>query len=449
MAGLQVVQDLVEIYPAFRGLKTAKTKMMKTVYVEGILQHCLAKNVLFFALDPMVTTHIGESFRLLTTSDLNYEPYRFEDDPSLETILEYLKNNPVNNNVKRALCEITDAIDYNEVKDFWLDLITQQLSLGITAKTVNQIVGNDVIPVFGVMLAEKYFSYPTAVQNKRFYITEKLDGCRAFVTVEHCRDDEEPEIHIYSRTGRPYDGLVDIEHELYWVARNEKRDFYLDGELIITNRDAMPSKEAFKQTSQILRTDGEKHGITFNVFDYLSRDEWIKKKGTRPYWARREWLDDMRFFSDAVKIVPVLYSGTDVEQIYRCHDDEKAKQHEGIMINLSDAVYEFKRTKSLLKVKTMNDVDLKVVGANRGIGRNFNTLGSLIVDFDGTEVAVGSGFTQNERDYIWADVNSYIGRIAIIQYFEVITNKDGTKSLRFPIFKGWRNDVDVPGKDGN
>lgn len=92
-----------------------------------------------------------------------------------------------------------------------------------------------------------------------------------------------------------------------------------------------------------------------------------------------------------MKVVPILYQGGDTDQIIKCLNEQRDLGHEGIMINLWSANYAFKRTNNLLKVKVMQDCDLRIMGVEEGKGRFAGTLGALIVDYKGHPLGVGSG----------------------------------------------------------
>lgn len=113
---------------------------------------------------------------------------------------------------------------------------------------------------------------------------------------------------------------------------------------------------------------------------------------------------------------------------------------EGIMVNLDNAKYEFKRSNTLLKVKRMHDIDLRVIGFEEGDGKYTGMLGSIIVQYKNTPVKVGSGMSYDFRTHVWNHKDDYLGRIATIQYFEF--TKDN--SLRFPVFIDFRDDKDEP-----
>ena len=87
-------------------------------------------------------------------------------------------------------------------------------------------------------------------------------------------------------------------------------------------------------------------------------------------------------------------------------------------------------------MKEFKDVDLPILSMTEGTGKHSGRLGSVTVCFNGVNVQIGSGFSDDLREQLWLDRNSAIGRIIEIRYQEV--TPDG--SLRFPTFSCFRND---------
>jgi DNA ligase-1 len=116
--------------------------------------------------------------------------------------------------------------------------------------------------------------------------------------------------------------------------------------------------------------------------------------------------------------------------------------YEGIMIKDPAALYETKRSVAWLKQKPYIEVSLSVVNLEEGTGKNVGRLGALVCEGvdDGKEIRVnvGSGFTDADRDSFWADRGSVVGNIVEVRADAVTQNQDGTYSLRFPRFKGFR-----------
>lgn len=315
------------------------------------------------------------------------------------------------------------------------DLICKDLSIGCDAKTINSVIPG-LIPTFNVMLAEKYFDKPERVEGKRFALTTKIDGGRIIALKEN------GSVSFFTRAGQRYEGLVDLEKDMAELLPD---GICLDGEITLLNNKGIPSKEAYKQAMKITRKDGEKHGVKMLVFDFMSAEQFRNQYCPSDWSARRTTVEAI--FGCATQplayfeLLPVLYCGTDTTMITKFLDEAIADDQEGVMINICDAPYEFKRTTNLLKVKKMQTMDLQIVGFEEGSGKYANTLGAILVRYkNGNVVKVGSGFTDWLRSEVWNNRSKYLDVICEIQYFEETTNQDGGESLRFPIFKDFRYD---------
>jgi len=110
-----------------------------------------------------------------------------------------------------------------------------------------------------------------------------------------------------------------------------------------------------------------------------------------------------------------------------------------------DVLYEGKRSKNLLKVKKFFDAEYKVVGFDVdemrvlrfGHEDYIQMLSQVYIEHKGHRVAVGSGFTQEQR--IKYTTENIIGKTITVQYFEETKNIKGGRearvSLRFPTVK--------------
>jgi DNA ligase-1 len=117
-----------------------------------------------------------------------------------------------------------------------------------------------------------------------------------------------------------------------------------------------------------------------------------------------------------------------------------AEDKEGLMLNLN-VPYQRKRHRGLLKIKRFYTMDLPITGYEEGTGRLEGTLGSLVLDFCGNEVKVGTGFSDEERRKMWGNRDKLVGVLCEVKYKEISSDKStGTKSLQFPVFVQLRND---------
>lgn len=352
---------------------------------------------------------------------------------SVHQLMEYLRQNNTGRDedllvVKSALNGLPDTY-----KDLLKDVITKRLVLGIDAKSINAVIPN-FLPTFNVQLANRYFDAMEKVEGKSFAITEKIDGGRIIAIKEHgC-------VEFYTRAGQRYEGLVDLEEEMN---RLMPEDTCLDGEITILNNKGVPSKEAYKRAMKITRSDGPKTGLKMLVFDCMTAAEFKSQTCKHDYITRRanaDWLFSTREFK-FFELLPILYVGKDTSKITELLDEMVARGSEGIMVNLCNAKYEFKRTNALLKCKKFLDADLEIIGFEEGTGRLAGTLGAVLVRYkDGNVVKVGSGFSDEMRAEIWANTSKFLNTICTVKYFEETTNKDGGISLRFPTFISIRTD---------
>ena len=210
-----------------------------------------------------------------------------------------------------------------------------------------------------------------------------------------------------------------------------------DGEIIADNIYNLPSDELFRATMTKARKKGNKTGLIFNCFDMIPIKDFEKGICKIPFIERKtrlkELLDklNLKFIIE----VPILYQGTDENKILEWIKWARDNDLEGVMINLSNAPYECKRSKGILKGKVMQSCDLKIVGFEEGEGNFKGTLGATLVEYKDNIVKVGSGYSLEDRNYIWEHKKELIGRIMEVQYFEESTNqKDNKLSLRFPVF---------------
>ena len=68
-----------------------------------------------------------------------------------------------------------------------------------------------------------------------------------------------------------------------------------------------------------------------------------------------------------------------------------------------------------------------------------NTLGSLVLKYGDSSFKVGTGFNDEQRQEIWNNKESYLGKLASIRYMSV-----GLKDLpRVPSFQGFRDEDDL------
>lgn len=356
--------------------------------------------------------------------------------PTVFDLFDYLEVHNTGRDIDVAVCQL--ALDWiagedSGTRNLLVSLICKDLVIGCDAKTINQVIPS-LIPQFACQLAEKYFDKPEKITSKEFAITMKLDGFRLIVF-----KNADGSIECYSRVGQLVEGLVEIEADLAALPCNTA----LDGELTITNYFDMPSKEAYKAASKIIRLKGAtpKRDLTYRVFDCMKADEFKMQSCIKPYAERRAELDSFPKMAH-IEVLPVLYVGDDTSKITEWLDKITAEGGEGVMLNSLWAPYVWGRTWNLQKVKKFQSLDLLVVDMEEGSGRLAGTLGAIHVRYKGGNIVkVGSGFSDEERALYWAQPDLILNKIVEVKYFESSKNADGTESLRFPT---WTSNIRDP-----
>lgn len=391
------------------------------------------KEIVRFIFNPYVVTGISKK--------KFYKKVTVENNVSLSSIKEIMNYLTINNHGSdQDIANIQKFVHDNfEYEDVIYNIVCKDLVVGITGLTINKVWGKGFIDQFDVMLAEKYFSDPEKYlpNGTEFILTEKLDGVRCVLIFDK---DNEP--HFFTRNGKEIFDLVDLAEEAHYL----DPDYVYDGELLSTMTGH--SKDVYRDTISIISSDNIKRHIIFNMFDMIKYEDFIQGYSNVPAISRKNTLHNIcienKEFLNYIYEVPILYTGKDKNYISTYLTWAETNGKEGVMINIANAPYECKRSRNLLKVKKFSSMDLRIVDVEEGTGRNEGRLGNIVCKYkDNCTVNVGSGFTDNDREVLWKNRESIIGKIAEICYFEETKNKNSGYSLRFPTFKSIRNDKDV------
>lgn len=339
------------------------------------------------------------------------------ESQDLKDILDYLVEHNTGRDVDVGYCR--SFMNSNpEYEAFLFSVFTKSLKLGVDVKLVNKTYGDDFIFNWEIQQAYPIEKYPLK-PNTWIAITQKCNGVRA----TYYRG------KIMARSGVEFKGLDHIVNELDAAYSN----YVLDGELMLKDKTGLTDNEAFRKATGIINSDGDKSEICMTVFDCLPVADFDSPTPKRRYSQRRQLMDGLED-TDNVRVLPVLYQGTDHTQIPILLDKMVAEDKEGLMVNL-DVPYKRKRHSGILKVKRFYTMDLRVLSVEEGEGKYVGMLGKVNVEFNGNIVGVGSGFTDEQRAKYWEDKDYLVGKIIEVKYKEVSTDKKtGLESLQFPVF---------------
>jgi DNA ligase-1 len=393
------------------------------------------KYLLNFVYNPYIVTGISDkklNKELPQVFDL-WSDNTFESD---KEVFEYIKTHNTGRDedirvVQNYELDMLRPLGW-QVEVLYEKIITKNLQLGIDSKTINKVIPG-LIPEFNVQLSNKYFDKPEIVEGKEFVLTTKIDGSRIIAMKDN------GQVSFWTRQGQPYEGLVDLENELKNI---QEDNFVFDGEIVAMETS---KEDTYKNTMKLSRTkDTAKHGLKMLVFDYMPIANFKMQCCPMTYSARRGTLsaifdlNKLTFFT----LLPMLYKGTDTSKIIEFLNDQTDKGEEGIMINICDAPYDFKRSNNLLKVKKFLDTEVKIIGYEEGANKLAGTLGAFICEYKNNTVKVGSGLSDEDRAYFWANKDKYLNKYITVKYFEEsYDSRTNLPSLRFPIYMRVREDI--------
>lgn len=428
---MKTLNKFAEFYQKITG---TTSRLEKEAILATYQDDAEIKDILYFLFNPFIVTGISEK-----KLNKKVDAVSATQCESLLELLTYFREHNTGRDEDLAVLKKFAEKVAAEQRPLLYGLIKKDLTLGASEKTMNKTFGADFIPSFNVMLAEKYAENTGFVTGKRFVITEKLDGVRCMLIFN-----EAGVPTFFSRAGKAFDDMVELTAE----AEQLDKSLVYDGELLLGVERAIDSADLYRLTVKVTAKDGVKKGLIYNVFDCLPKADLLKGRCDVPCETRKKDLAEQigKLSLKQIKNVPILYIGDDTSKIDTICDEYTNMGREGVMVNLADAPYECKRTKSLLKVKRFNAADVRVLDWEEGTGANKGKLGAVMVEFlapDGKQYTckVGSGFEKEEREYFFAHPDEIVGHIIEIGYFELSKNQnDDGFSLRFPTFKCLRND---------
>jgi DNA ligase-1 len=218
-----------------------------------------------------------------------------------------------------------------------------------------------------LLLAE---SWDNATDLTDWWMSEKLDGVRAYWNGKQFLSRQG---NIYHAPDWFFEGLPNVP---------------LDGELWI-------DRKKFQRTVSIVRRQDKSD--LWNEVRFLAFDA---PAATGVFEDRIAFLKDSLARS-AAKFA-LLHSHERCKNIEALRAElarVEAVGGEGLMLRQPGSKYVRGRSSTLLKVKTFHDAEAVVINHQGGAGRHKGRMGALLVRMlNGTEFAIGTGFSDRERE---------------------------------------------------
>lgn len=414
-----------EVIKIFKQIQETSGTNDKKAIIAANKDNELFKKCLVFLLDGNVNTGISNK-----KLKKNVEMTKHIDITcDFELIMEYLESNNSGRDSDISIVQGFIANQHEEDKEFYEQMITKSFKLGADSKVVNSVIPG-LIPTFEIQLGTS-IEKCKLVDGTYISISHKMNGTRCVFLNNQMK----------SRQNKLYNGL---DHIIADIKKLGLEDFFIDGEIIYKNEEGLSDSDAFQKGCSIaMSKDNDKSQLKLVVFDIFPKDEFLNlHTSKKTYKERRKDLDKLEeSIIDSgitnLSVVERLYEGTDHSQIWKWLDyADEDMGWEGIMINL-DTPYECKRTKNLIKVKRFFEKDLRCTKVNIATtGKYKGIMGSITCNYFDNTVDVGSGFNDSQREHYAKHPEEIIGKIVSVKYKEETQNKDGGKSLQFPVYMG-------------
>lgn len=418
---------LLEIHECFERVKGTRSRIDKEVYLRTCHDQALLKEMLRLAYDWKLTYGLtaegfdqGQGRDFIT--DVDDEKWKEFTMLLAELNARVLTGNDARYAVARVLSQCS-----RPVQSIMRRVLNRHLELGVSDKTISKMYPG-LITTFGLQLCEKLdLNDPSKDFSGYIWVAEpKLDGVRAIIGMHNGLS--------WSAMSRGGNELFNCEKVIEALKSTAGTDEWLfDGELLAqTFHHTVSTVHSGMDTGQTLR---------FHVFDVLNRETF--PVDDTPWNIRHQRLESIaKKWQEGGLLVevpssPYLVLGpiNGVSPLLRKAIEDG---YEGLVLKRVIGGYKAARTRDWLKYKIRETHDYTVVDAVEGTGKYNGMLGALVIDVDGVQVQVGSGFTDEERHDMWwsFDTAPIKGKVVEVTFQE--KTPDG--SLRFPVFIRMRPD---------
>jgi DNA ligase-1 len=392
------------------------------------------------ALDPMITFGVKQ-----VPEKTDEDGIGFSWD-SFVVLAGRLRNRDLTGHDARdAIAEAIKVSTKAQWNGWYRRILIKDLRCGTSEKTINKVVekkyADYAIPVFSCQLAHDSANHESKVTGKKL-IEVKLDGVRVITIVR-----ANGQVDMFSRNGKELVNFPHIIEQISAVVKakstSKDMDLVLDGEI-------MSSSFQDLMTQVHRKSDVKANDAILNLFDVLPLADFEKGFYNKTQRVRSTmvqfWVEQNHEMLPNVTCLANEEVDLDTAEGQLRYKEINAQAvaggYEGIMIKDPEAGYECKRSVAWLKLKPFIEVSLEVKDVEEGTGKNIGRLGALVCEGvdDGKSISVnvGSGFTDDHRIEFWASRTLLPGNIVEVRADAVTQNQDGTYSLRFPRFKGFR-----------
>ncbi len=419
-------------------LELTSSRLDKEEIMRTHAKNELLKRIFVAACDPYIDYGVRKFKRPDTV-----ETQLVDDDRSMKAFVDVLlpdlaTRTLTGNEAKATVTAAFGLMDENQQK--WAErILLKNLRCGVSDSIVEK-TWPGLIKKFAVQLAEtveSHFEGDKMILDEityPVYVDPKLDGLRLIAIKVN------GETTLYTRNGTVLTTLPKIKVALDALKVD---NIVFDGEGMARDWNESASVMMARKTHK------DDSSMTYNVFDCMPYADWASQNCPLTYDARRQMAE--KALADVGKDSPLkmvmFLIAKNNEEVQEAYEEWLDEGYEGVMLKDLNALYKFKRSKGVLKLKPVTTHEGIIVDhyeGNLGTKREGLFGGFVVLLPNGVTTRVGGGFS----DKLKADIqlegpDSYLGRIAECECQPPLT-EDGR--MRFPVFTRFRDPADVDPK---
>jgi hypothetical protein len=419
-------------------LENTPGRLDKEEIMERYSKNDLLKRVFVAACDPYIDYGVRKFKKPASLSRKERE-----DDIALQTVVDDLLPDLATRKLtgNDARETVTGYLTWmTERQQKWAErILLKNLRCGVSDSIVEK-TWPGLIKKFAVQLAEtvesRFEDGKLVLEDVSFpvYVDPKLDGLRLIAIKVN------GQTTLYTRNGTALTTLPKIKAALDALKED---NIVFDGEGM--------AKDWNESASVMMahKTRKDDSTMTYNVFDCMPYADWTTQSCPLTYDERRKLAEKILSTQpkdSPLKMVQFLIARNDRE-VQEAYEEWLDEGYEGVMLKDLHALYKFKRSKGVLKLKPVMTHEGIIVDHYEGsLGTKREGLfgGFVVLLANGVTTRVGGGFS----DKLKADIqlegpDSYLGRIAECECQPPLT-EDGR--MRFPVFIRFRDPSDVDPK---
>jgi len=421
-------------------LESNNSRIFKEELLDSHSSNQLLQKIFISVGDPYTNFFVNK-FKMPVARDVGEE-----DDEIIDSFLDFVNHSLAQRNItgnaaKDAVVSFFSRLSTLQQK-WCLRILLKNLRCGVQSTTVNKIWPNSIIG-FSVQLAESlqtrfdanigiiindHIDYPVRVEPK-------LDGLRCIIVK---RDGLAT---MFTRSGTVLETLPKIKRVIEEAPWD---NFVLDGEAMGSDWNESASVVMSHKRGK------DDSNIVFHAFDSMPFSDWHDQESSMELSTRVELTEELISQVNSPSVVHVKgVTVNDPKELLDFYSKNLEGGFEGIMIKDVSALYSFKRSSSVRKMKPVATYEGMIVGhymGNRGSKREGLWGGFEVMMPNGVITRVGGGFTDVLKAEIGVDPDVWIGRVVELEGQPDPSTSDGlTKDgkVRFPVFIRERNINDV------